>query len=354
MEQKNHTDKNSPQETIQTFIEEETIHDNVFLFEGDRHEMDTNAAIWDENDTVQPVKTPCSHTRASGKPITIEHTAFKDLRGASITEFTAHAHIKGYNALIAGMGTLDSQTPGVMRKQFMAYVQTSHRGSTRLATLNKVRNGIYCLLLIHSHLNSQMLGTKKLLFKWKKRTIQKSAITLIQPFGHAFDFPIVKSGRKSPALAILCAAASYLRSIELRRLRSMDVILPGDVWLAHEQSRSAAFVVHSPKNDKGKPQIRVFKEIFFIALLKIFKDEHVRQLGAQDVNGAADILQQPICPDLSYHTYNYAIKSTGISFGLPNGHFTTNGAPVGAKTAQFEDGKDISTIKLSGGWKSQN
>lgn len=55
--------------------------------------------------------------------------------------------------------------------------------------------------------------------------------------------------------------------------------MPGDVRLAHEQMGSSAFVVHSPKNDKSKPQIQFFNDIFVIDMLQVFEDDHTRHLG---------------------------------------------------------------------------
>lgn len=331
----NHTDNDNPRETTYTGIEAETDHDDVIISENDRQGPEQDATLWDENDTIQPVNILSSYPLASGKPIIIKHPAFSDLRSASIATSTKHTYVKGYNALIADVATLDLQAPSVLDKQLKAYMQMSHRGSARPATLSKVRNGTYCLLLMQSHLNNQIVATKKLLLKWKNSTIHKSAIPLLQPFEHAFAFHSIRSGRKYPELAILCSQAAYIRSIELRRLRWADVGFPGDVRLAHEPGGSAAFVVHSPKNDKGKSQIRVFNDIFVIAMLQIFRDDHVRQLGEQDVNSAADILQQPICQDLSYHAYKDAIKTVVVFFGLLNSRFATHGARIGAEIAQF-------------------
>lgn len=100
-------------------------------------------------------------------------------------------------------------------------------------------------------------------------------------------------------MAILFAEAIYLRLMELRRLKCADVIVPGDVRLAHEQLGLAAFFLHSPKIGKRKPQIRVFNDTFVIAMLQIFRDDHVMQLIAQKGNEATDILQQTIFPHIS-------------------------------------------------------
>lgn len=76
------------------------------------------------------------------------------------------------------------QTLVVWDRKFMDYIQASHRESSRPMILNKVRNVVYCLLLIHPHLNSWIVGTKRVFLKWKNSTIQKSAISLLQPFAH--------------------------------------------------------------------------------------------------------------------------------------------------------------------------
>lgn len=92
--------------------------------------------------------------------------------------------------------------------------------------------------------------TNRLFLKWKRSTVQKTAIKLLQPFAHAFACHNIQYGKRFPAVAILCVQAAYLRSIEFRQLKWADFIFPGDVRLSQEQLGSAAFVIHSPKNDK--------------------------------------------------------------------------------------------------------
>lgn len=99
-------------------------------------------------------------------------------------------------------------------RQLMAYVQHKYHDDARRAGLNNVQNGIYCLLLIHEHLNTQITGTKRLLLKWKKSAVQKLARPLLHPFAHAFACDNIRNGRIFPAVAILCAQPAFMRSIE--------------------------------------------------------------------------------------------------------------------------------------------
>lgn len=92
-------------------------------------------------------------------------------------------------------------------------------------------------------------------------------------------------------------------------------------------------------------------------MLQMLRDDHIRQIsGAPDIAALAEtaVLQQHICPDLPYNAYNEAIKAAAAQFGLSNACFATHGARIGAAMAQFVETKDISAIKLAGGWKSQN
>lgn len=230
----------------------------------------------------------------------------------------------------------------------------SHRDSERPASLNNVRNGIYCLLLIHLHLNNQIAGTKQLLTKWKIISVQNSAIPLPHPFAQAYACSNIQSGWRFASVAILCTEAAYLWPIELSQLTWSDFILPGDLRLAHELLGSAAFVVQSPKNDKSKPQISTFNYTFVIPMLRIMEEGHTRQLATLQNDDGAPIQQQHICAHLTYHVYNDAIKTAATHFGLPNARFTTHGARIGASTAQFAEKKYIGPIKLVGGWKSQH
>lgn len=70
-------------------------------------------------------------------------------------------------------------------------------------------------------------------------------------------------------------------------------------------------------------------------MLPIFRDDHVRHLIAQKDDAATDILQQPICPHLSYRVYNVAIKTAETNFGIRNARFRTYGTHIGAATAQL-------------------
>lgn len=90
-----------------------------------------------------------------------------------------------------------------------------------------------------------------MLLKWNNSTNQKSSIPLLQPFSYAFSCHNLNNGQESPTMTKLCRQAAYLRSIKLRRLKLADVILSGDVRLAHEQLGLVAFAVNRPKNDKG-------------------------------------------------------------------------------------------------------
>lgn len=145
--------------------------------------------------------------------ITIDHLAFSDLLGASMSSSMAHAYIKGYNTLIGFSALLYMQNPAALDRHLMAFIQDLHRHSSMPATLNSVRNGIYCVLLIHPHLISQVSGSKRILTKWKNSSAKKSATPLLQPFAHSFACFSIQSGRRYVAVAILCAQAAYLRSI---------------------------------------------------------------------------------------------------------------------------------------------
>lgn len=71
-----------------------------------------------------------------------------------------------------------------------------------------------------------------------------------------------------------------ISSIDRTKTAKMGgIYFAGDVRLAHEQMGSSAFVVHSPKNDKSKPQIQFFNDIFVIDMLQVFEDDHTRHLG---------------------------------------------------------------------------
>lgn len=109
----------------------------------------------------------------------------------------------------------------------------------------------------------------------------RAAVPLLQPTTHGFAYDKLHKGNKFPAVSILCAQAAYVRSIEFRQLTWANVLMPGDIRLTHEPFGSAAFVVHSPKNYKGKPQIRVFNNTYVIAMLQILVDEQaVRRIHA--------------------------------------------------------------------------
>lgn len=112
--------------------------------------------------------------------------------------------------------------------------------------------------------------------------------------------------------------------------------------------------MHSPKNDKGKALIRVFNDTYAIGMLTIIREDQFMQLVAQ--NGDADnaIMRLQICPGLTYHAYNEAINSAATHFGFSNSRFMTNGAHIGAVTAQFAKTRDINAIKLAGAGKAKS
>lgn len=98
--------------------------------------------------------------------------------------------------------------------------------------------------------------------------------------------------------------------------------------LAQEPLVSAAFVVHSPKKDKTKPQIWTFNDTFVVAMLQIMEEYHITQLASRQDDDEAPIQQQHICPDLTYNSCNIMIKTAATHFGLANAKFTTHGAHI--------------------------
>lgn len=80
-------------------------------------------------------------------------------------------------------------------------------------------------------------------------------------------------GQKYPAVAILCAQAAYIRSIELRRLKWTNVVMPGDLLLVHEPLGTAALVVLGPKKGQKPDTARVFNDEYIFAMLQILHVE---------------------------------------------------------------------------------
>lgn len=79
--------------------------------------------------------------------------------------------------------------------------------------------------------------------------------------------------------------------------------MQGDVRLPHKPIGSAAFLVHGPKSDKARAQIRVFNDAYVIEMLQMLRNEHRRQLtdtSGYSVTSETMILERLICSDLTY------------------------------------------------------
>lgn len=160
--------------------------DDIMLYEHDATAIEPDPELYGGEHDAHAMEASTPNNGIIHQPIAIDHPAFSDLRGASISASTAHAYIKVYNALIERNAWLDIQNAASLDKQLMTYIQGRHRDSARPAALNNVLNCIYCLLLIHPYLNAHIAGSKRLMTKWKNSSAQKSAIPLLQPFEHAF------------------------------------------------------------------------------------------------------------------------------------------------------------------------
>lgn len=157
-------------------------------------------------------------------------------------------------------------------------------------------------------------------------------------------------------MAMLCAEAAYLRSIEFRRLKWADVTLPGNLRLSHEPHGSAAFVVHRRKSDKARAQIRVFNDAYAIAMMQMIRDERIRQLSntsGDKFTSETVVLERLICPDLTYGAYNDAIRTVSNYFDLSDARFTTYDARIGVTKSEFAKIKDVGALKLAGDGKAR-
>lgn len=88
-------------------------------------------------------------------------------------------------------------------------------------------------------------------------------------------------------------------------------------------------------------------------MLKIIKDNQIRPLAGERTNVDLALLNQHICPDITYTAFSETVKTVEVHFGLPDTRFTIQGACLGAATAQFTATKDISAIRMACGWRNK-
>lgn len=155
-------------------------------------------------------------------------------------------------------------------------------------------------------------------------------------------------------IPILCAKAGFLRSSEIRWLTWSDVIFPSDLRLMNQVERTAVFKMHSPENENQQPQIRVFNDRGFVAILQNRRQCQFRAMHLRNQQQPGNLKAQLVCLYLCYKDYNVAIKTSADYFGPTNAHFSSNGARLGAATAEFGVLKDVEAVKSAGGWKKSH